>query len=80
MENFILLGDRVANNKVDNFINCIIKKLDPIAIAVKNDEIGSFGSGKANKTDEILVKSKNIKYLSKAKNLQKPDISNNLLF
>lgn len=74
MENSILSGNRVKNNKVDKVTNQIIKKLDLTAITVKNDEIGNLNSSRANKIDEILAKFKIIKNLLKAKNLQKLDI------
>lgn len=45
----------------------MIKKLDLIGIGVKNDEVGSLDSGRANKTDKISAKFKNIKNLSKKK-------------
>lgn len=52
----------------------IIKELDLIIIAVKNDKICSLSGGKADKMDEILARFENIRNLLKAKNLQKPDI------
>lgn len=78
LENSIFSNDEVDNNEVDELIDLIIKKLNPTAITVKCDEINSLDGDMPNKTDEILVKSKPIKNLSKAKNLQKPDVWNNL--
>lgn len=65
-----MLSDKIyKNNKINKFTNWIIKKLNITAIVIKNDEVDSLDSDRVNKTDKILVKSKNIKNLSKAKNL-----------
>lgn len=61
LENSALSNDGVKDNKVDKFINWIIKKLDLIVITVKNDEVGSLDSDIANKIDKISAKFKNIR-------------------
>lgn len=66
-----LSGDRIEDDGIDKLTNQIIKELYPIEIAVKNDKVGSLSDSKANKTDEISAKSKNIKNCQRPKNFAK---------
>lgn len=61
LKNLTLLDNKVEDNEVAKLINWIIKELDLIVIAVKNNKVSSLSDNKANKTDEILAKSKNIR-------------------
>lgn len=40
----LTISDGVENSKIDKLINEIIKKLGPILIIIKNDEIHSMNS------------------------------------
>lgn len=53
-------------------IDQIIKKLDTIPIAVKNNKIDSLGGSRANKIDKIPAQSKNYKKFAKARYLKQP--------
>ena len=82
LENSTLSGDGVEDGQVDELINWIIRELDPTAIAVRNDKVESSGGGggRADGADEISAKSKTSKNFQRPKNLQRPDVWNNLPF
>lgn len=61
LENLTLLDNKVEDNEFDELTNWIIKELDLTAIAIMNNKVSSLGDNKANKMDEILTKSKNIR-------------------
>lgn len=56
-----MLNNRNENNVFDKLINQIIKKLNLIAIIIKNDWLNCWSGNKKNKTDKILVRSRNIR-------------------
>lgn len=65
LENLTLSDDAIENNEVDKLVNWIIKKLKLTAVAIKNDEVDKLSGSKANQTDRILAKPKNIRKLLK---------------
>lgn len=74
------MKNKLKNNEANKLTKLIIKKLDLIIIKIKNDEVGSLNSDKTNKTIKILIQSKNIRKLSKAKKFAKTKNLKSLIF